>query len=88
MAKLKLIQSGGFIGKTLSSETEIKIDPDEVIKEIKKASGEKNNDQRDSFEHTLIIDGKTEISFDLNKLEEGKIKKMIESKLVKNLKAD
>ena len=87
MANLKLIQSGGFIGKTLTSETDTKIDAKEIIKEIKKATGETNKDLRDAFEHKLIIDGKTEISFDPGKLEDGRIKKVIENKLIKNLKA-
>lgn len=88
MTKLKLIRSGGFIGKTLSSETEIDIDAEEVKKIVTAAQAVLNAEARDEINYKLIINDTDEYSIDISKIKSEGVKEIIENELVKNLKSE
>lgn len=88
MTKLKLIRSGGFIGKTLSSETETDIEADEIKRIVSDAEALSNPEARDALNYKLIINDTDEYSIDITKIKSEDVKGIIENELVKNLKSE
>ncbi len=87
MTKLKLIQSGGFIGKALSSETETDISAEEIKRIASEAKVTANDEARDSIDYKLVIDDKDEYLIDIDKIKSEEIKRIIKNELVRNLKS-
>jgi hypothetical protein len=58
MTKLKLIQTGGFLGKKLSASTETDLPESTILKALEAATPRKNLLARDAFNYALIVNGK------------------------------
>lgn len=86
MTKIKLTRSGGFMGKTLSAETDTDIDEKEIKEIIKSSVKIKDKKVRDDFNYIISINDGEGITIDPDKVKSGKLKSIIENELKKKLR--
>lgn len=84
MIKIELTRSGGLLGKSLQSVTEVDMDEETVIKKLKNIAPVDNPYARDDFYHSITINEQQTFPIDMGLLK-GKLKKII-TELEGNLK--
>lgn len=87
MSKLKLVKSGGIMGKPISATTEVKMTENELYDELMEIEKERNPLARDAFSFTAYIGEEDEgICINPNKAK-GKLGQALKQ-LLKELRAD
>ena len=68
MSKIKLVESGGLMGRSRSAETEVNMPAAEIKAALESAKAEVNPLARDACTYTVFVDGGKGIMVDLNKV--------------------
>lgn len=68
MSKIKLVESGGLMGRSRSAQTEVNMTAAEVKTALEAAKTEVNPLARDACTYTVFVDGSGGIMVDPNKV--------------------
>jgi hypothetical protein len=86
MVHIKLVQSGGQLGKNLQASTQVNLKEEDLVKKLKAIAPIDNSFARDDFYHSITINGKKKFPIDITLLK-GSLKKIVEG-LEENLKIE